>query len=375
MSSFGFYPGNVMFGDENEYVASFLKDIDSTEPSPFYSETSSDMKSMTSETINRGFLTNQITFRNPESMDLQKPFSIIRKDSKTSEVLLKSSKKVKKEPVKKIMNYKHMINSFSKYSDLEAVLNDPRVDGQTKKKIDLMMRNRISAQMSRDRKKAYVVNLEGENEILKIQNEQLMQELRNLQDRNQLLMTDKLSVSNQFIKASENCPCSALKTEHEGAKESFDDDWLIKDIENVNLSRVFQRRPSIGFMGYSVVLMTMLAMIFMFHNNQAQFNKFKQFENIQYSYKYQMEIENSNGALHRRSPLTTTTEASSKSSQGTKDSEETSEPKIHDIAMKIESTDQSSNKGCDNRNTSKSLNQTSSCSRTEYSDNYRKGFN
>jgi hypothetical protein len=329
------------YADESEFMASFLGDIDSYDySSPLYSETSSDIKPTTSESMSKDSYQAEITYRNPEALNLSRPFSIIRKDGKKSEVLLKQSKKVKKEPVVKPFNYKQVVKNFSKYTDLEAVLSDPRVDGKTKKKIDLMMRNRISAQLSRDRKKAHMSVIEVENVELRRQNEKLMQELKALQDQNQVLIQDKVQIQNQFPAPSNNCPCSALKEEKEAEECLLDEDWTMKDFETGNLTRIFQRRPSFSFMGYSMVLMAMVAMLYIHNNKPDQYQKYKSIETNAYSYKYQMEIENFNnmGVLDgKRSVLPITTQISAKTAcDSTSKYQTVAENNCVDLSMKIE---------------------------------------
>lgn len=62
-------------------------------------------------------------------------------------------------------------------------LNDPNIDQQTKKKIMQMIRNRISAQTSRDRKKLMAAKMENEINQVRMENVQLRQKIFELEQK------------------------------------------------------------------------------------------------------------------------------------------------------------------------------------------------
>ena len=107
------------------------------------------------------------------------------------------SKRIQKR--EKAKNRKAANNKISEKSDLsfekmyakedenieEFVLKNQKnlpVDAKAQKKMIQMIRNRISAQNSRDRKKAYIYQLEKENKTLKTQNAELLDIIKSLEN-------------------------------------------------------------------------------------------------------------------------------------------------------------------------------------------------
>ncbi len=108
--------------------------------------------------------------------------------------------------------------------------DNPDLDGKSKRKMVQMIRNRISAQNSRDRKKAYMVQLEDAKNALAEQNNKLAAEKGNLlKQLKKLEKTQrKLQQENHGLKKcwEENCQkCGqnkkfhAMEEEHEEEKD------------------------------------------------------------------------------------------------------------------------------------------------------------
>ena len=207
MSYFGYYPSNQPFS-EFDLLESFVKEEpESTEPSAFYLESSSDYRSTYAfGDLKLSSSSSEHTISessNYPSVNMAQPFNIskylinllftqfiflVRKNSSEKESIIKKSKKIKKmtETSPRLhCSFDFNDNSIKNYSELEEALNDPKLDHKTKKKIDLMIRNRISAQLSRDRKKAYLTNLKDQNSQLLQENEILSNELKVLRESQQ----------------------------------------------------------------------------------------------------------------------------------------------------------------------------------------------
>jgi len=152
------------------------------------------------------------------------------------------------------------------------------------------MRNRISAQLSRDRKKHYIQELEAQNQDLVNQNHQLLAELHLMKENHIQLQSEKSQIQKQTQVANPNCPCSLLKSDGNFDENMTDDDFPIKDMDNMSLTRIWQKKTSMGCLGYSFVLLTMLAFVFFFHNHE-EMNKFKPLDGVQFMSQYQMDIE------------------------------------------------------------------------------------
>lgn len=89
----------------------------------------------------------------------------------------------------------------SKY--LPEGFDDPNLDEKAKKKMIQMIRNRVSAQTSRDRKKAYLNQVEQVRESLTDENLRLVRENTKLLDK-----VKKLEEENQELKRSAGSLCS-----------------------------------------------------------------------------------------------------------------------------------------------------------------------
>lgn len=96
---------------------------------------------------------------------------------------LKSKRITKREQAKSRANKKR----GTEIENNENISETKELNEKDKKKIQQKIRNRISAQQSRDRKKIYMETLENENHRLYLENESLKQEIMNLRFENQSL--------------------------------------------------------------------------------------------------------------------------------------------------------------------------------------------
>ena len=88
---------------------------------------------------------------------------------------------------------------------MQEELNNPNLDEKSCRKLKQMIRNRISAQNSRDRKKAYINNLEKNSQHLKMRNTQLLNEITALREANKLLHNEKEDLKKNSKKATGFC--------------------------------------------------------------------------------------------------------------------------------------------------------------------------
>lgn len=163
-------------------------------------------------------------------MKFRKPFKIIRPKREPSadsiEVKIEPEKKVitnsrreyRREVAKKKSLKKKEAKSFlSTYGTnlTPEGLSNLNIDEKTGKKLLQMIRNRISAQNSRDRRKAYLQSLEHAKDVLLKENENLgeekndlYQELKRLQEANMKLLKEREGLLKQGKKQGSVSPLS-----------------------------------------------------------------------------------------------------------------------------------------------------------------------
>jgi bZIP transcription factor len=126
-------------------------------------------------------------------------------------VLTKTKRILKREKAKQRVMIKQEISSISDISSkyIPEGFNDPDLDDKTKKKMIQMIRNRISAQNSRDRKKQYVQQLEALHYKASEDSRIVMERNKKLQEENKRLiaMNAQLMEENIRLKAC-NVTCS-----------------------------------------------------------------------------------------------------------------------------------------------------------------------
>ena len=108
-------------------------------------------------------------------------YSTISSDenSKSTKAVEKKKRAIKRE-----------IAKSRKISKVESENKDSMdIDPKEKKKVQQMLKNRISAQASRDRKKMYITNLESKNSQLLVLNAQYEERIRRLEEENRQLNT------------------------------------------------------------------------------------------------------------------------------------------------------------------------------------------
>jgi hypothetical protein len=138
---------------------------------------------------------------------------------KTSETpkLGNTSKKIKREVAKQRTQMKQITKPMTAKEKqdqkddefIQEALNNPNLDEKSGKKLKQMIRNRISAQNSRDRKKAYLSNMEKNNHYLSLQNSQLIQEITVLKEANKALINEKEELKKKLLQNDSFCPhCS-----------------------------------------------------------------------------------------------------------------------------------------------------------------------
>ena len=187
---------------------------------------------------------------------------------------------MKREKAKQRLRVKQEPTSSIADSTAKLVLEDlngPEFDGKTKKKMVQMIRNRISAQNSRDRKKAYVVQLEEARSMLEEDKAKLIQE-------NSLLLKElkklgeaqkKLKLENQELKrkqgikedTSKNCAQQNMNLENNDEKNIEDENpienlsGVLKSLTEPNFSRLSTKNKN--FLHYTIAFATIISIIMM----------------------------------------------------------------------------------------------------------------
>ncbi len=117
---------------------------------------------------------------------------------------------MKRQIAKERTKQKQDFNSFLEGVDSKFIpegFDDPNLDEKTKKKMVQMVRNRISAQNSRDRKKNHMMKLEDINNSLTTERNTLLKERTNLLGEIQRLhqVNNQLVEEVQVLKRSATC--------------------------------------------------------------------------------------------------------------------------------------------------------------------------
>ena len=146
------------------------------------------------------------------------------------------------------------------------VLNQEGLDDKSKKKMVQMIRNRISAQNSRDRKKAYMKKLENQQKKLATDNLQYQKEIRQLKQANEALKLE--------CEQLRRCLMSTISETHDRVCEESASDFDYKgDIElggDLKSGSLLRKTSSPNHLiKYSLALATLFAVL-MFSNISFQ---------------------------------------------------------------------------------------------------------
>lgn len=109
-------------------------------------------------------------------------------------VIPQKTKKIEKKTKKDDFDYKKYINE-----ELRR-LNAENLEGKAKKRLIQKIRNRMSAQRSRQRNKSILENLKHENELLKNQNNSLLDNLKSFKNENEYLK-EQVTILRQYKKS------------------------------------------------------------------------------------------------------------------------------------------------------------------------------
>ena len=203
--------------------------------------------------------------------------------------LSNKSKKIQREVAKKrtqIKKAKSITNSIQIKEEeqsqllIQDELNNSNVDEKSGKKLKQMIRNRISAQNSRDRKKTYINNLEKNSQYLKMQNTQLLNEIIALKEANKLLNNDKEELKKLLKKQAgfcSHCGYSSLSPnltdDHISIPTTNMDDTEFEcERENGVNSPVFSRllngSPR-SFLSYMLTVATVLSLVLILNTSNT----------------------------------------------------------------------------------------------------------
>lgn len=165
-------------------------------------------------------------------------------------------------------------------------LSDGSKESKEQKKADQVIRNRMSAQISRDKKKVYLQQLEGENQYLKQERIFMVEKIQRLETAYvQILKENEVLKSNGgFI--CQNCGCTATEF-----KNTMENAMPVVQDESAISSPVLQRDGNKkGFFGFSYAFTTLLCLVFVMtggtttqpgkiYNNNALLIIFKEGQN------------------------------------------------------------------------------------------------
>ena len=146
-------------------------------------------------------------------------------------------------------------NSIRDYSDLEETLNCSKFNSTPTKNVDLLIRNRISAQLSRDRRKIYLSNLENQYDLLMHENINILNELRLLKESHKNISTEKEELQKQCQSKFPNCSCSLLDPQPSNNYQKMCENNSI-----LKTDKSFGTLKNDASSGYSIILL----IIFMF---------------------------------------------------------------------------------------------------------------
>jgi hypothetical protein len=190
----------------------------------------------------------------------------------------KSKRILKREKAKQRTKCKQDTTSFlsqvsSKY--IPEGFDDPTIDEKTKKKMIQMIRNRISAQNSRDRKKAYMHELEilkqrlhEENRRVNNERDEVLKQFRELQEANLRLLQENEELRKKQFESCLHCGKSQVASSpSDGNSGASTDDFSMETISlssPTNFTRTSHMKNPMHFM---FALATILACVMVNANN------------------------------------------------------------------------------------------------------------
>ena len=166
---------------------------------------------------------------------------------------------------------------------LQDALNNSNLD-ETNKKLKQMIRNRISAQNSRDRKKSYVTDLQNNNQYLIMQNTQLLNEIKALKEVNKLLNNEKEELKKALDKGNSFCShCGYFGLPPNSTDEHINIPTLNIDqtefdytrdngLHSPRLSRLFGG-SSKSFLSYMLTIATILSLVLVMNTTNSTESK------------------------------------------------------------------------------------------------------
>jgi rubrerythrin len=280
----------ISYDDEFYIKQEKLSDHDISLGSPFSGDTESTALYPISIPTNLHNLLNNSEplhdpygWNNEHTVKKYQPFQIIKmKKEETNDSI-----QVKVEPEDKIINRTKRILKREKAkertktkSDTKTFLtqvsskyipegfNDPTLDDKTKKKMIQMIRNRISAQNSRDRKKAYVNHLESlkyrlQEDTQKVYQDKsmLLQEYKKLEEAHA-----KLLLEHEELKKNRSFVCSQCG--HEEGQTNSEGEFGLSSPSNI--SRITNNSKS--FFSYAFAFATIISCVLIMNINNGQYS-------------------------------------------------------------------------------------------------------
>ena len=155
-------------------------------------------------------------------------------------------------------------------------MENPNLDSDTRKKMVQMIRNRISAQNSRDRKKFYIQQLEEIRDLLTEENSMLTSDKKTLLDKMQKMELDHEILIQEISTLKKNLPpvCSScgFTMDYSSRNQETTEDNSSRD-RSSNSSPFIERAPSRtgrGFFGFSMAFTALLCLFFVLSTDQSR---------------------------------------------------------------------------------------------------------
>ncbi len=189
------------------------------------------------------FMDNSDDFNSPEE-----PEPKIHKNSKKIQKKDKTKEKAPKGKQKRQQATELLLKTVDKRLIPEGFY-DPNLDNKTRKKMIQMIRNRVSAQTSRDKKKAYMAQVEENKKELENENIKLAHENSYLLER-----VKTLEAENAALKRGSDSYCSKCGFTLENEMPNSNPETEDSSLEQSNVSSPTLRRGSSrrGFFGFSM---------------------------------------------------------------------------------------------------------------------------
>ncbi len=149
--------------------------------------------------------------------------------------------------------------------------DDPSLDEHTKKKMIQMIRNRVSAQASRDKKKVYLQQLERDNMRLQKENSALSTKYTEISNKLKILENSyaQLAQENEELKkiyynlTCHNCGTAQIINQREEYPSLEEREETLSENSSSGITRISRRTFTGGFFNIAMTFATILSVVLM----------------------------------------------------------------------------------------------------------------